>query len=125
MKPRRNEEGASPRSTPPATAFVYEIGVNQEMGIDCLGKYICNILTIFIHSFYWDIYYRGLRVTLPSAPTPTRPPLAVPPSAAAGRPGGRAALVVRAGGGGGAAPGRDVSARDHGGRFLVMCFSSC
>lgn len=53
---------------PPATASVYEIRGNQETGTDCLGKYICNILTIFIHSFYWDMYYRHLRI-IPSAQT--------------------------------------------------------
>lgn len=47
------------------------------MGIDRLGKYICNILTIFVHSFYWDTYYRHFR-DIPSAQTPLpaapRPP---------------------------------------------------
>lgn len=55
----------------PATASVYEMRVNQEMGINCLGKYICNILTIFIHSFYWDVYYRNFCV-IPSQHRHTR-----------------------------------------------------
>lgn len=67
MKPEWNGEGASPAST--GHSSVYEIRVNQEMGINCLGKYICNILTIFIHSFYCDIYYRNFRVNFPCAQT--------------------------------------------------------
>lgn len=57
------------------------------MGINCLGKYICNILTIFIHLFYWDIYYRKFR-TVPSAQTQTRPPRPrpfLPPGPGGGR----------------------------------------
>lgn len=74
------ERRGGPPLPPLATASVYEIRINQEMGINCLGKYICNILTIFIHSFYCDIYYRNFRVNFPCAQTQMCPPLAVPPS---------------------------------------------
>lgn len=55
---RRKPNGKERPPWPPAS--VYEIKINQETGINCLGKYICNILTIFIHGFYCDIYYRDL-----------------------------------------------------------------
>lgn len=45
---------------PQALASVYEVRINQETGINCLGKYICDILTIFIHGFYCDILLQGL-----------------------------------------------------------------
>lgn len=107
---------------PPATASVYKIRVNPEMGINCLGKYICNILTIFIHSFYCDIYYRNFRVGFPLAQTQTCPALSAPFPPAAGWPGRRAPLITP---GNRSVHGRDFTANDRGRQLFLIYFSSC
>lgn len=81
------------------------------MGINCLGKYICNILTIFIHSLYCDIYYRNFRVSLALAQTQTCPPFSAPFPPAAGWPGRRAPLITP---GNESVHGRDLTANGRG-----------
>lgn len=117
-KPEWNGRGPPP--TPAATASVYEIRVNQEMGINCLGKYICNILTIFIHSFYCDICYRNFCVSFPLAQTQTCPPLSAPFPPAAGWPGRRAPLITP---GNESVHGRHFTTNDRGQAVFLDLFS--
>lgn len=85
---RRKPKGKGGGGSPASTASVYEVRINQETGINCLGEYICDILTIFIHGFYCDILLQGLLLVFLQHRRKRPPWLCPSPAAADGLAGG-------------------------------------